>query len=342
MIIPVFILFGVIASLFLFEQENATPGPLTLLSIFVSMVLISAFRDISTPDTGAYIYDFEGGGTFERFEVGYALIRDLLRLFTRQHVILFFVIAIISLSVKFRALYGLAPFLYGSLLVYLSNYFILHDMIQIRAGVASGLFLLGVRYITERRVVWFAVVTLFAICFHYSALLLIPLWFLTYKMPNRALWVWIIPISYILAFSHLTFSSYVEFIPYAPIQHLWEQYKMSMSDGVSEDVNIFNLVFLAKIAILTYLIFYIDLLKERYNHCDVWLWIYTLGVASFIIFSDVPVLAFRISELLNIVEIIIIPLIIYTLRYMIVSKLVVVVIALVFLLINVYHAGLLL
>ena len=61
------------------------------------------------------------------------------------------------------------------MMVYISNIFVLHDMIQIRAAVASGMLLLAVFYKVRSQFIPFIVTTIIAFLFHYSAILILPI-----------------------------------------------------------------------------------------------------------------------------------------------------------------------
>lgn len=89
------------------------------------------------------------------------------------------------------------------IIVYLSFIFQLHEMTQIRTGVMSGLFLLAIQPIAERK--WVKALLLIGIgaFFHISALVLIPLVFLSNKdmsLKSRMIWMAIVPISYVVYF----------------------------------------------------------------------------------------------------------------------------------------------
>lgn len=344
MILPVFVLFCALSLLFVMEPDYSRPS-ITLLSLlFVSMLTIIIFRDIEMRDAANYIthFQFKFGGGGERFEPGYQLIRNLTRSISDNYQVLFGVVGAIALAIKFKAIESISPFVYGSLLVYLTNYFILHDMIQIRAGIVSGLFLFGVKFIAEQRLKPFLILTSIAICFHYSALILAPLWFVPQLKFNRVAWAAVIPFSYALALSGNTFGRLVSLIPVAQVQDLWAMYKYSAIDGVSEDVNIFNLVIIAKAVIAIYFVATLSEIECYFVHIRVWLSIFIVGIASFIIFSDVPVIAFRLSEMLTTVEIVLIPLLVYTFTNSFVGKLIVISIAFALLYVNTLYTNLLL
>ncbi|WP_256742632.1 EpsG family protein, partial [Cronobacter sakazakii] len=51
----------------------------------------------------------------------------------------------VSIGIKLHAIKKISSSPILSLIIYIAFYYILHDMTQIRAGVAAGLFLLAIR-----------------------------------------------------------------------------------------------------------------------------------------------------------------------------------------------------
>lgn len=342
MIAPVIVLFIFVSILFLVEREYQRPNVILIAFIFLSMLLIITFRSTDMPDAGGYIRDFKGTSVSSTFEPGYRLLRDFARLLGREHTALYFVLGVVALFIKFKAILRLSPFFWGSILVYISNYFMLHDMIQIRAGVASGLFIWAIKYIADRNLKYFLLVTLLAVCMHYSTLVLLPLWFVPRIRIQRNIWIFVVPVCYVLALAHFTIGHTASLIPIGFVQKLWSLYQMAMKNGANADINIFNLVTLAKIVILTFLIYYSPKIESYYPNFNTWLMIYTGGFAAFVLCSDIPVIAFRISELLQTVEIIVIPLIAFTFRYRILTKTIIVTCSYLLLIISIYYDKLLL
>ena len=74
-----------------------------------------------------------------------------------------------------------------------------------------------------------------------------------------------------------------------------------------------------------------EYLAEKSRYAVVIIKIYILSSLSFIVFSDIPTLAFRVSELLGIVEIVLIPYILYLIKNRTIGKLILSFIALGFL-----------
>ena len=91
-----------------------------------------------------------------------------------------------------------------------------------------------------------------------------------------------------------------------------------------------------------YLLYFIDTISRHNRFAVLLLKIYAVSLSCLVLFSDLPVLAFRISELLLVVECLIVPMMYYTVRGTeIVRKLPVVAVSAVILILNVTKAALL-
>lgn len=282
-------------------------------------------------DANNYIDHFKYGNSSsgERFEIGYQLIRNLAYLISDNYRVLFCIVGAIALAIKFKAIQTISPFVYGSLLVYLSYFFVLHDMIQIRAGIASGVGLFAVKYIAERDLKRFLIACAIAICFHSSMMIFLPLWFLPYlKQENNIIWFASIPICYILALSGYTITKFIDIIPIDTIQNSWRMYQYQLRDSVSENVGLFNYLILTRVCICYFLLFYTKHIEVSFRHAYLWIYIYVISICMYALFSNTTIIAIRLNQILQVVEIMIIPLIVYTFKDKRIGKIAVITIAL--------------
>lgn len=276
--------------------------------------LIAAFRPDTMPDYENY-HDFFVYQSSERTEIGFTYYVQFFKSIISSPIFIFWAVAILSIGLKITAINALSPFFWGSMLVFVSRFFVLHDMIQIRAAVASGLILWSTKYLYNRDIKRFAVIVVLATLFHTSALAIIPFWFLNPKHINTKLYLLLIPLAYILALGGVTFGRFVELIPIDRVQQGWRMYELAMEHDIGTSINIFNISQLFRCACAIILIWYIGRLKTYVPQAIIWLKIYVVALVVLIMFSDIPVLAFRLNELLQVVEILLIPSIIVIPRY---------------------------
>jgi hypothetical protein len=211
-------------------------------------------------------------------------------------------------SIKFLAIKRLSKLPWLSVGVYLSSYFILHEMTQIRAGVATGFFLLSIPDIYNRNFKKFILKALLAFSFHYSAIVMFPLYFLHPKKLNVA--YFILPIvGLILAYFDLSKTFLSNLANLAPnfLAYKVNIYLTLLELGEHSEINIVN-IYYSSLLLLTYFGFFLYIKNKIKNDYDIlFLKILTLSLFSFYFFSDVPVFAFRVSEFLHTIMIIFLP-----------------------------------
>ena len=108
-----------------------------------------------------------------------------------------------GVGLKLLAIRKTTEFTFLSLAIYISFYFCIHEMTQIRTGILSGMFLLSIPLIAEGKRKWALLMILAGACFHVSGLALIPLLLLNNKElkgKRRIFWCSIIPIGYAIYF----------------------------------------------------------------------------------------------------------------------------------------------
>lgn len=249
---------------------------------------------------------------------------------------IFLLYALIGISIKFAAFRQLTPVVFLAVVVYMGNYFILHEFTQIRAGVASSIMLLTIKPLGDGRHRKAFGLMLAAIFFHYSSLLMLPLLLLTnHEMTarQRFLWALLVPAGYLACFMQVSIAS----LPIPYVGDKVEMYQDLKDQGFFDEINIFNMVFLVNIAIYLYLLYMYDIIKEHSPYLSIMLKMMGLSVFCFVALSSLPVLAFRVSELYGIVEIVLFTNIYYTIRPAWLSKSVVMAIGVVLFCINVFY-----
>lgn len=249
--------------------------------------------------------------------------------------------ALLGLTIKFVAFKKLSQQLFLVVAIYISNYYILHEFTQIRAGVASGLLLLAIKPLCDRKYGLSLLLILIAFFFHTSSAILLVLFFISNKdlsKRSRILWSLLIPLGYVFYFMKFK----IDAIPLPYIGDKLAAYQELLDKGVLDEINVFNLVFLTRIAIYFFLLFFYDTLKEHNPYFNIMLKVYGISLFSFPAFSAIPVFSFRISELFGVVEIILFSNICYSMRPLWAGKLTVITIAVTLFCINVFYNNILL
>lgn len=300
------------------------------------LVLTASLREIGG-DRDSVLYE----EMFHDYEVSmvepsFRMLSEFIQAHLQSNITyLFFVYAIFGVFTKLLAIKELTKLWFLSLVIYLSNFFIIQELTTIRAGVASGFLMLCIKPIYERDWKRFLLFTSIAVFFHYSALVILPLWFLK-SNPRKRLLLLSIPVGYLVYFSGVNL---VGVIPIPGIQEKLEMYKQlqELGDEKATAINVFNLLFLARIVIFLFLLWKYELIASNNKYFPLLMKIYCLGFLFFLIFSTMPVVAFRINELFSVTEIILIPLLFYGFNPRSFSKIIIQFIALCFFLIALFY-----
>lgn len=271
--------------------------------IIVFVFILVVTRPDTMADYKSYIEDFKYSQYSLNSEPAFNGIKFLVQS-VGSFYIGFVSYAFISLGIRFKYIKRYPELSLFCLLVFISNFLVLQDMIAIRSAVASALLLFLVDAKNDKRYIKCLLIILVAICFHYSAFLFFIIFFLNSHKPHRFLFLCLIPISYIITLAGFTFGASLGIIfdlnilPFA---------LHSYSD---QELNIFNLIQVAHIIICLYAWWKINIISHKYPNVLLFLKLYTIAICLLPLFSDFISVGIRISELLLSVEIILIPMII--------------------------------
>jgi hypothetical protein len=313
-----YILVFVFSSLTMFRRKAE---PYVFPIIFLTLFLFAAFRGTYIgPDYINYLMNFRKllsthneYFTFKRmaiYEPSYYLIPLLAKTISAQYYsyITFAIFAFLGVYFKMRAFY-LSNSFFLSIVLYFGTYFFLHEMAQIRAGVAAGIFLLSIDYIYNRQFAKYCLCILCACFFHYSAIFFLPAYFLrpgTFKKRNYSILLISACLLSLLGVNLLN-PSLLTFIPkislyleMAEREKLYSTLKIWNSPGFL--INLF----------VTFLLLYKSKLLETKN--KYFFFMLKLNIVSILILltlASIPVLAGRVSQLLGIIQLVLFPTLIY-------------------------------
>ena len=302
----------------------------------IILILFAGLREVGIDkDSLAYSYYYDSELIFLLAEPTFAWISLIVKYIFNNFTYVLFFYAILGVLIKYKAIEKLTEFHYLTLLVYISTYYLLHEFTQIRASIASGLFLIAIPFIEEKRFYRYFVLILIATLFHYSALILFPLFFLSNKAPGRyfKIFMWLsIPLGIILA--KINFNPMLA-IPIETIRLKVEIYTETQNQA-EISLNIFNRVYLVKYLMFYLLLLYHPIISSKVKYFSLFLKIYALSLFSYTALSNNTIFAMRISELLGIVEIFLIPTLYWIIKPRKVAVLLVCFIAFIYLLINIF------
>lgn len=280
-----------------------------------------------------YFYSFDDTKTQLIVEATFLWISELVYRLGGTLRIVIYIYALISIPLKLYAIRKLTDetvFLL-TLLVYASNYFMLHDCEQIRlaAGMAFGMYAIYLR--VERKPIWMiAVMMVIGISFHHTlGALLIPLLICPRTMGR---W-WKTSMAVIVPVSILFWVLHINPITTLPIPYIEERltlYEIAIANGQHPDIRVINVMVLLRIALFYYILYYYDNILPHMKALPMLLLCDTLSIATWFALSDMSVIAVRMSQLFGFTEVILFASIYYTIKPAWMGKLVVILIAVYF------------
>lgn len=227
---------------------------------------------------------------------------------------IFLIYAFVGVFSKGWAIKRISNFYLLSLIIYSATYFLLHEMTQIRVGIASSILLLSVPAIYERTLLKFLFFVVIGTLFHYSFVLFAFCYFLDPKTIKPGYYILLILFGYVGHFWGVDIISTLKLIPVPFIASKIDAYNTLMKIGNASNINLFSVVVLYRLALLTVLLWKSKILYENNRYAIILVKIYACSMFLFAFFSTLPVLSFRVRELLGIVEVILIPFLIYIIK----------------------------
>lgn len=315
----ILIIFLLIAMFCYFEDYITDYKNTIYFNFCIALILLAGFRVVGVdPDSDNYEYYFHNvfkASALGMMEPSFKYICMILgRITTNVHV-LFLVYAVAGVTIKLYAFKRLSPILFVPLLFYISFYFELHEMTQMRAGIVSGLYLLALKHLGNGSRKKAAFLILIGSLFHFSSLVLLPILFVNNKDCNRRqtlFWLLLIPLGYLVYWGGMNILLNPD-IPF--IGQKMAIYQTAMEKGrQTVDINIFDPLHLMAILLFYYTYFFRETIKENCPDFNVIFKATAIGLFAYSALAFLPVLALRVSQLYCVANIILYTGIVFTLK----------------------------
>jgi hypothetical protein len=194
--------------------------------------------------------------------------------------------------------------------------------------------MLSIKPLCERKLLIFLIVSILATLFHYTAIIMIFLWFLNPKKINTQFYVLLIIASYLInQFSSMNISEIQKYIQITAIQNKLLAYEYAYKSTI----NVFNLWQIMRTVLSFLFLWKSNLIQENNKYGILLIKLYILTTCTFVILAANPTFAVRISDLLAITDIILIPCIIYIIKPEFIAKLIVAGIGFTYLFLNLFY-----
>jgi len=274
----------------------------------LALILLCTFKTVGADaDSENYALMFEHYDdkmTMISAEFSFRLIAEMLNHISSDVSILFFVYASISIAIKFYAIKENTELVFLSLFVFLSHYYILHDMIEIRAGVAAALFLLALKPLCDGNKRKAILLLCCGTFFHYSLLVVFPLLFFSNATLSKT---WKIVLASVVPLGYVAYFLHFDLLLSLPIPYIGtklEIYQDIKELGGFDEIYVFkNPLLLITIMVYYMLLYFYDTVYKYKPQLPILLKTMGLSLASFFFFSSLPILSGRLYELYGVVNI---------------------------------------
>lgn len=287
-------------------------GALIVISLIIAASLRDGFRYHDYPNYVNYYWTRQGNVEFT-----FNLIADISKWIDYgNYYILFVIYAILGVITKYNGISRLTPFIFSSLALYIAHYYSLHELTQIRAGVASGIGLIAIEEIYNRNFWKYILLVGLATCFHTSAVIYLPLYFLKTDSFNKTKW-FLGSLGVIIIIKGVMERLFSYIFSYAGFLTRGGTLQGYVNNGI---VGTDRLEIVSKFYLMAYILCLIYIFfSERIYRCDsrfyLLLKIYIMSIVIRIIFAkSIPMVALRGSELLDVVFIVLYPMITYIIK----------------------------
>lgn len=313
-------IYVIVTILALIERYCGKYRDVIYITIGIVLILTAGLREVGIdPDSINYensFINYQSADALDNIEISYIFLSSVVHTFSNDVHFLFLIYALLGVSLKMYAIRKLSHSVFIPLLIYTSYYFTAHECMQIRTGVLSGLYLIMLYLLVEKKRLPALLLLLVGVLFHYSALLLLPFFFLSNKpltMKKRIVWSSLIPLAYMIALSGFSVLFNMEGIPV--VGEKLALYQQANEAGLSVNfINIFGPRELMAGMLFFYLMFFHDTICKYNKSFPLLIKIFAIGFFINIAFSFFPVVSQRTYMLYGTITLILYSNIYYTIR----------------------------
>lgn len=299
LILSIFALVVVLS--FLEDYMSSWQKILILAVLGITLICTATFKPMTTTDARTYEYYFYYNDD-EIVELAteptYTYLSRLALAFGGEIIVMFFIYAALAIPLKFIALWKCTPYVFTAMIVYLGIYFPMHDMVQLRCGVATAFLLWALIPLAKRQYLLATGLVICATLFHYSSLAFLPVLLIGNIKVGR-FWKYAlgisIPVCLVLYLLHI---DAISLIPSSFIEGKLDLYK-DMSDSGDWDMYVpyKQVTFLAEFLLLYFFLFYYDTIQEHCIYAPILVKILVIEMFFLTMFTSIPVLGGRLHDL---------------------------------------------
>ena len=294
------LLFLLLVCVYVFGEESGLINPL-LLVVATTLALFAGIRAVDVSQDGAnYTYMFDHANSYtDYFKSTNELMATVIPVTLKylgiyNYLSIFLVFAILGVAFKIMAIkkYSAIPLL--SCLFYYIHIFLLHEMTQIRVGVATGILLFAVTDIYHKRLVKFLIKVAIATTFHTSAVIFIVAYFFSATTIKK--WWYLCGLIIIIPLGLTKLFNPLRLIPgLTALNSKLALYDLLLSS--TQAINLININMLWNLLLLAMVLYFDSELIKVNKYSLIFIKLFYCGFIATFLFAAIPVLSWRISEI---------------------------------------------
>lgn len=216
---------------------------------------------------------------------------------------MFFIYAVIAIPTKFKAIYMMTPYVFTALIIYIPIYYELHDLIQIRAAAACAFLMGAFMPLSDKKYWTAALLMVVAVLFHYSSIVFLPFLFIGNKIldyKGKMIIACLVPLCFVI---YLLGKDLFSLIPSSVLGGKLDYYQKTSEKGEWAMALLYkNAYFMLKVAIMYLCLYFYDAIVKNNRIAPLIINLFIASILSPMLFSTIPVIASRISDMYGIVD----------------------------------------
>lgn len=275
------------------------------------LIVVAGFRFYSGYDYLEYQSLYENT-TMENYmtkaiDPGFAFLITTLRTWGLSFFAFIFLIALISISLKFGYVQQHGAFLFVALVNYYTIGFLINEMGQIRHGITLAIALFAFNNLRDGNAFAYFFKVFIGFLLHGSILILVPIWFLfrfVKVTPRGMFWTLLLLMPFLFIDIKGVLFKALEFIPIFQIQAKMVFYLYT--DQYNQKLGL-NISFILRLLTLVALILTQSRTQLSKGNIQLWTQLYFWGTVIYMVFSSVSEFAIRLSTYFKTLDLVIYP-----------------------------------
>ena len=289
------------------RKLSALLPALILMALFIGLRAFHIGTDTATyveiyhyvPSIEQYLSTFKAGYHGDRMEIGFFLLLSTLKGLSVAPSLVLIIISLLTLVILAVAYKRLCPnYFIGFFVLSVTILFFSQEYNIIRQGLASAFVLLALSYLSERKRLSYLILTIIAASFHIIALLSLCLYPLR-KMKWRPKYL-IFLLSIFICLSFINVLEGIVFQLKTISIIFWRVFLYFQAENT--ELKILSWMFLSTILLISFTIFYVDEIREKYQHIDLIITFVTIGMLGVLFTHELSMLSVRLGFLFFIAE----------------------------------------